>query len=126
MLVAVVVIQLYFALSSAQPSQQCSIAYNATFSNFEMISCAEAYYSLVSGSATEDQTMMVCNTGQQCNGMIENIVSTCGHEVRIGFVVNYIHQLFILTLTFVTFMFVAHCVAICVYSYNYIASLLTK
>ena len=81
MLVAVTVIQLYFALSSAQPSQQCITAYNATFSNFEMRSCAEAYYSLVLGNATEDQTMMVCNTGQQCNGMIENIVSTCGHEV---------------------------------------------
>ena len=52
--VLVVVIQVYFALSSAQPSQQCITAYNATFSNLEMTSCARAYNPLIIGLANED------------------------------------------------------------------------
>ena len=81
MLVAVVVVQLYFALSSAQPSQDCITAYNATFPNVAITNCSNAYYALVLGIANEDQTMMVCNTDQQCNDMIQNIISTCGDEV---------------------------------------------
>ena len=75
---------LYFVLSSAQPSPECISAYNVVFENPNMTSCAEAYSALVNVTATEDQAMMVCNTSQECNGMIENVISLCGDTVGFG------------------------------------------
>ena len=83
-IVATVVIATSFALSSAQsqPSPQCIAAYNATFGDTATdATCVTAYYSLVFGIATEEQRMMVCDAGQQCNTMIENIISICGDTV---------------------------------------------
>ena len=90
-IVAAVVIASCFALSSAQsqPSPQCITAYNATFGDTATdTTCVAAYYSLLFGSATEEQGMMVCDAGQQCNTMIENVISTCGDTVSQAF--NYV------------------------------------
>lgn len=86
MFVLLVAITLCFVLSSAQPSPECISANNGVFENPKMTSCAEAYYALVNVTATDDQAMMVCNTGQECNGMIENVISLCGDMV--GFVLD--------------------------------------
>ena len=69
---------------SQQPSAECITAYNATFDNFE--GCSGAYFALFFGSATDEQRMMVCDAGQQCNTMIENIISLCGDTVRCSYV----------------------------------------
>ena len=81
---AAVVIVSSFAVSSAQsqPSAQCVAAYNATFGDTTTdTTCVTAYYSLLLGSATDEQGMMVCDAGQQCNTMIENIISICNDTV---------------------------------------------
>ena len=69
---------------SQMPSAECISAYNATFDNFE--GCSGAYFTLFFGSATDEQRMMVCDAGQQCNTMIENIISLCGDTVRCSYV----------------------------------------
>ena len=81
-IVVAVVIASSFALSSAQsqPSPQCIAAYNATFDATDT-TCVAAYYSLLFGSSTNEQMMMVCNAGQECNSMIENIITICGDTV---------------------------------------------
>ena len=84
-IVTAAVIASSFILSSAQdqPSAQCIAAYNATFgATATDMTCATAYYSLLFAvSATDEQRMMVCDAGQQCNVMIENIISICGDTV---------------------------------------------
>ena len=79
------------ALSPAQeqPSPQCIAAYNATVNsnNTASTNCIEAYGKLLLiGNATDQQIMMVCSAGQQCNSMIENILSLCRDTV------SYIHR----------------------------------
>ena len=73
------------ALSSAQeqPSPQCVAAFNATFRSNDTVgtSCVEAYGKLFANAATDQQRMMVCSAGQQCNSMIENVISLCGDTV---------------------------------------------
>ena len=80
-------ITLSFLLSSAQsqapPSPECIAAYNATFSNEATGSCEMAYFALIGESATDDQRMMVCNSDQQCNTMLESIISACGNTVSV-------------------------------------------
>ena len=87
MLLFAVVLIATVALSPAQeqPSPQCMAAYNATFYSANT-SCAEAYNALFSNTSTDQQMMMVCSAGQQCNSMIENIISLCGDTV------SYIHR----------------------------------
>ena len=80
MLIAAVIIASSIVLSSAQPSPECITAYNATFSS-EDPTCVTAYYLLLTGNATDEQRMMVCNEGQQCNTMLENIITECGDAV---------------------------------------------
>ena len=83
-IVTAVVIVSSFVLSSAQdqPSAQCITTYNATFgASTTDMTCVTAYYSLLFGAATDEQRMMVCDAGQQCNAMIENIINTCGDTV---------------------------------------------
>ena len=75
MLLFAVVLIATVALSPAQeqPSPQCIAAYNATFNsnNTASTSCAEAYGTLLfTDTATDQQRMMVCSAGQQCNSMI--------------------------------------------------------
>ena len=82
MLLAALVVASSFALSSALSSAQCITAYNATFnSTTNGTSCSEAYLALVSGNFTTQQEMMVCDSGQQCNTMIESITNLCGNTV---------------------------------------------
>ena len=80
---AVIIAASSFAVSSAQnqPSPQCIAAYNATFDDTTDTTCVAAYYTIFLGSPTDEQRMMVCNAGQQCNTMIENIISICGDTV---------------------------------------------
>ena len=81
--IAVMVASSFVFSSLAQsqtPSAECISAYNATFDNLD--GCSGAYYALFLGSATDEQRMMVCDAGQQCNTMIENIISLCGDTVR--------------------------------------------
>ena len=83
-IVTAVVIASSFVLSSAQdqPSAQCIAAYNATFgASTTDTTCVIAYGSMIFGVATDEQRMMVCDAGQQCNTMIENIISICGDTV---------------------------------------------
>lgn len=75
--------------SSAEPTPQCIAAYNATFNSAASATCATAYFSLVFGSATDEQTMMVCNISQPCYSMIENVIITCGNTV--SYISSYIH-----------------------------------
>ena len=84
MLIAVLVVASSFVLSSAQfqPSAQCITAYNATFnSTTNGTSCSAAYLALVSGNFSNQQEMMVCDSGQQCKAMIESITTLCGDTV---------------------------------------------
>ena len=83
-IVTAVVIASSFVLSSAQdqPSAQCIAAYNATFgASATDVTCQTAYGLLFIEFATDEQRMMVCDAGQQCNTMIENIISICGDTV---------------------------------------------
>ena len=81
LIAAALVIASSFALSSAQSSSQCVTAYNATFGNANSTNCSIAYLSLLSGNGSSQQEMMVCNSSQQCNAMIENIITLCGDTV---------------------------------------------
>ena len=69
---------------SQPPSAECISAYNATFDNLN--DCSIAYFAWLFGSATDEQRIMVCDAGQQCNTMIENIISLCGDTVRCSYV----------------------------------------
>ena len=82
-IVTAVVIASSFVLSSAQdqPSAQCIAAYNATFNDSTDTTCVEAYITLLFGGGSNEQRMMVCDAGQRCNTMIENIISICGDTV---------------------------------------------
>ena len=80
-----VVIASTIALSSGQSaSPECIEAYNATFENVsrDAIACAAAYFTLIAGNATEEQSMMVCSINHQCNNMIENIINLCGRGIQ--------------------------------------------
>ena len=84
MLIAAVVIASSIIISSAQPSSQCLAAYNTTFAfDSSDQTCSSAYFNLTlgPGNYTEAERMMVCDVGQQCNAMIENIISICGDTV---------------------------------------------
>ena len=83
MLIVIVVIASIAVLSSAQPSSQCITAYNDTFDNPSAESCAQAYTALGFGNATDQQRMMVCDAGQQCNTLVENVINTCGYSVSL-------------------------------------------
>ena len=80
MLIAAVIVS-FIALSSAQPSPECITAFNAIFNSAETIGCSGAYGSLFYGNASDEQRMMVCDADQQCNTMIENVITTCGNTV---------------------------------------------
>ena len=84
-IITALVIALSFVLSSAQPepqpSAECIAAYNATFTEADTNGCSAASLALFLGSATDDQRMTVCTAGQQCNTMIENVISMCGNTV---------------------------------------------
>ena len=69
------------SLAQDQPSSECIAAYNATFNSGDT-SCSVAYQMAFAGIATDQQKMMVCNSGQQCNSMIENVINLCGSTVR--------------------------------------------
>ena len=83
----VVVVISSAVLSSAQdqprdqPSPECIAAFSATFQNAEDTSCAEAYGAAFTGTTTDQQIMMLCDSGQQCNSMIENVINLCGSTV---------------------------------------------
>ena len=87
MFVVLVVILSSLVFSSAQPvppppadpSAECIAAYNATFDT--QTNCGEAFTALLSGNASSQQKMMVCDANQQCNDMIENITNLCGNTV---------------------------------------------
>ena len=85
-----------FVFSSLAQSQtssaECVSAYNTTFNNFD--GCSGTYNALFFGNYTDDQRMMVCDAGQQCNTMIENIISLCGDTVRCSYVRmhSYVHM----------------------------------
>lgn len=87
LIAAAVVIASSIVLSSAthdQPSVQCITAYNATFRSTDVssLSCAIAYFTpFFSDNVTDEQRMMVCSPGQQCNTMIENVINVCGDTV---------------------------------------------
>ena len=81
MFIAAVAISSFILLSSAQPDQECAEAYDAVFN--ANTTCAEAYNAVFYGNATDEQRMMVCDADQQCNAMIESIISTCGNMVSL-------------------------------------------
>lgn len=80
MLIAVLIVS-SVVLSSAQPSPECITAFNATFGSTGT-NCSAAYGSLFYGNATDAQRMMVCDAGQQCNTMIESVISVCNDTVN--------------------------------------------
>ena len=67
-----VVLMTCFVLSSAQQSDECERAKSNVTRN-----CQSAYFSLLSGNASDDQAMMVCNTTGACNGMLESVINAC-------------------------------------------------
>ena len=69
---AVVLIIFYIAVSSAQSSPECTNA----ISNITT-ACERAYLSLVSGSASDNQTTMVCDIAEACNGILETAINAC-------------------------------------------------
>ena len=86
--IAFAVIASFIAHSSAQPTSQssteCNTTYNAAFENANstLTNCSVAYNALASGSPiTAEQRMMVCDAGEQCNAMIENVISACNNTV---------------------------------------------
>ena len=90
MFLVVVVIGLSIVLlSSAQPNSQssfqCNVTYNATFEsiNSTAVECRAAQCAAFLGTATAQQRMMMCEEGQQCNTMIENVISACGDTVSL-------------------------------------------
>ena len=78
LIAAAVLIVSSVVLSSAQPSPECITAFNATFASAGT-NCSTAYGWLFYGNATDEQRMMVCDADQQCNTMIENIISACSN-----------------------------------------------
>ena len=81
MLLTVIAISSFFLLSSAQTDPDCTTAYTNVFNSENKTVCAEAYNTVIFGNSTDEQRMMVCNATQNCNMMLENIVSTCGYTV---------------------------------------------
>ena len=89
MFVVLVVILSSLVFSSAQPvkwppaepSPECIAAYNTTFDTASPTNCSLAFTALLSGNASSQQKMMVCDANQQCNNVIENIISLCGNAV---------------------------------------------
>ena len=80
-----VVLMICFVLSSAQQSDECEPAKSNVTMN-----CKLAYSSLLSGNASDDQTMMtVCNTTGACNGMLESVINAC-NDNQAGDTVSYI------------------------------------
>ena len=78
-----VVLMTCFVLSSAQQSDECEPAKsNVT------VNCQLAYFSLLSGNASDDQTMMVCNTTGACNRMLESVINACT-DSQAGDTVSY-------------------------------------
>ena len=80
MLIIALVIGSFVVTSSAQsePSPQCETAY-ATFNS--NTSCLLAYSSLLISNATDQEQMMVCDEGQECNTLIEDVINLCGDTV---------------------------------------------
>ena len=88
MLIAIVVIASSLVLSaSAQTtmSPECVAAYNAVFNNASTENCSMAYDRVFepNGNATDEQIMMVCDSSEQCNMMIENVIDICGDMVSL-------------------------------------------
>ena len=96
MLIVAVLITSFVVLSSAQSSSECAAAYSATFfsTDDEATTCVQAYKALLNDNATNEQAMMVCNTGQQCNTMIENIITQCGNTVSFNLHIHYGYNYF--------------------------------
>ena len=81
MLLTIIAILSFFLLSSAQTDpSNCTTAYANVFNSTNTV-CEDAYSAVIYGNSTNEQRMMVCNASQDCNMMLENIVSTCGDTV---------------------------------------------
>ena len=81
MLIIALVIASSIVISSAQNlSSECIVANETLFSN---LSCLEAYVALLSDNATEQQQMMVCDEGEDCNTIIEDVIDECGDAVSL-------------------------------------------
>ena len=89
MLITALVIALSIVISSAQnPSSECIAANETLLSN---ISCLFAYVELLNGTATDQQQMMVCDEGEECNTIIEDVIDECGDAVSLYLaIVSYI------------------------------------
>ena len=79
------------SLAQSQPSPECIAAYNATFDD-RRSACRSALYALIRGPATDQEQIMVCDEGQQCNAMIENVTNICGDTVSY---VYYVYTLLV-------------------------------
>ena len=88
------VISASIVLSSAQipgpgpkASPECMAAYNATFGRTDLpavMNCSIAnalLYLGVNDSNRDEHRMTVCDADQQCNSMIETLISACGDMV---------------------------------------------
>ena len=80
MLIIALVIGSFIVISSAQnqPSSEC-IAANATFTS--NLTCLSAYVEVLNNNATDQEQMMICGEGQECNTLIENVINLCGDAV---------------------------------------------
>ena len=80
MLIIALVIGSFIVVSSAQsqPSSECITA-NATF--YSNLTCLFAYIDVLTDNATDQEQMMICDEGQECNTLIENVITLCGDAV---------------------------------------------
>ena len=86
MLITALVIASSIVISSAQnPSAECIAANETLLSDY---SCLLAHVELQNGTATDQQQMMVCDEGEQCNTNIENVINECGDAVSLSTVAS--------------------------------------
>ena len=80
MLIIALVIGSFIVFSSAQsqPSSECIDA-NATFAS--NLTCLLVYEEVQNNSASNQEQMMICDEGQECNTLIENVINLCGDAV---------------------------------------------
>ena len=81
LITALVIIASSIVISSAQnPSAECIAANETLVSN---IPCLHAYLQLLNGTSTDQQQMMVCDEGEECNTDIEDVIDECGDAVSL-------------------------------------------
>ena len=80
MLIIALVIGSFIVISSTQtpPSSEC-IAANATFAS--NLTCLFSYVAVLSNNATDQEQMMICDEGEECNNLIEDVINLCGDAV---------------------------------------------